>query len=117
MGLIDTVTLRVERFNDDMNKMGMSIDNLCNSCTNNGCEFQSGIVRTECAFYMPPHAEAIPKDQYEARLRDDMVAMLTEIQLEILELKSYESADGQDLVMLADIGTLFQQRINSLKED
>ena len=29
--------------------------NLCNSCTNFGCEFQSGIVRTECAFYMPPH--------------------------------------------------------------
>ena len=31
--------------------------NLCNSCTNIGCEFQSGIVRTECAFYMPPHIE------------------------------------------------------------
>ena len=31
--------------------------NLCDSCTNIGCEFQSGIVRTECAFYMPPHIE------------------------------------------------------------
>ena len=31
--------------------------NLCNSCTNIGCEFQSGIVRTNCAFYMPPHIE------------------------------------------------------------
>lgn len=31
--------------------------NLCSSCTNIGCEFQSGIVRTECAFYMPPHVE------------------------------------------------------------
>jgi exonuclease VII small subunit len=30
--------------------------------------------------------EAIPKDQYEARLRADMVAMLTELQLEIEEL-------------------------------
>lgn len=60
--------------------------NLCNSCTNIGCEFQSGIIRTECAFYMPPHiepdnsgnyvvmqpiAEAISKDQYEARLKAD----------------------------------------------
>ena len=57
------------------------------------------------------------QDNYEERLKADMVAMLTEIQLEILELKSYESADGQDLVMLADIGILFQQKINSLKED
>lgn len=53
---------------------------------------------------------------YEARLKVEKVAMLTEIQLEIVELKSYESADGQDLVMLADIGILFQQKINLLKE-
>lgn len=31
--------------------------NLCKSCKNIGCEFQSGIVRTECAFYMLPHIE------------------------------------------------------------
>lgn len=58
--------------------------NLCDSCTNVGCVFQSGIVRTKCAFYIPPHiepdncgnyvvmqptAEVIPKDQYEARLK------------------------------------------------
>jgi hypothetical protein len=49
--------------------------------------------------------------------KDEVIAMLTELQLEIKELKSYESADGQDLVMLADIGTLFQQKINNLKED
>ena len=35
----------------------MTFNNLCNSCTNIGCEFQSGIVRTKCAFYMPPHIE------------------------------------------------------------
>ena len=61
--------------------------------------------------------EAIPKDQYETRLKADMVAMLTDIQLEIEELKSYESADGQDLVMLADIGILFQQKIDALKAE
>ena len=38
--------------------MGMTFSNLCNSCTNIGCEFQSGIVRTKCAFYMPPHIES-----------------------------------------------------------
>ena len=31
--------------------------NLCDSCTNVGCEFQSGIVRTKCAFYIPPQIE------------------------------------------------------------
>ena len=31
--------------------------NLCDSCSNIGCEFQSGIVRTKCTFYMPPHIE------------------------------------------------------------
>ena len=36
----------------------MTSNNLCNSCSNYGCEFQSGIVRTECAFYMPPPIES-----------------------------------------------------------
>jgi len=35
----------------------MTSNNLCSSCTNIGCEFQSGIVRAKCAFYMPPHIE------------------------------------------------------------
>lgn len=35
----------------------MTVNNLCNSCTNVACEFQSGIVRSTCAFYMPPHIE------------------------------------------------------------
>ena len=35
-----------------------TFNNLCNSCSNIGCEFQSGIVRTKCAFYMPPHMES-----------------------------------------------------------
>lgn len=76
----------------------MTTDNLCNSCTNIGCEFQSGIVRTKCAFYMPPHiepdncgnyavmqptAEAIPKDQYEARLKADIVDILDKIRADI----------------------------------
>ena len=34
----------------------------CNSCTNVGCKFQSGIVRTECAFYIPPRIEPYTDD-------------------------------------------------------
>lgn len=48
--------------------------------------------------------------------KDEVVAMLEELKLEIEELTSYESVDGQDLVMLADIGILFQQKINALQE-
>ena len=32
-------------------------ENLCDSCTNIGCMLQSGIKRSSCAFYMPPHLE------------------------------------------------------------
>ena len=46
----------------------------------------------------------------------DIMAMLKELELDISELKSYESADGQDLVMLADIGILFQQKIDKLRK-
>ena len=59
--------------------------------------------------------EAIPKADYENRLKADLEAILVELQLEIEEMKSYESSDGQDLVMLADIGILFQERIDRLK--
>ena len=38
-----------------------------------------------------PAVEAIPKDQYETRLKADMVVMLTEIQLEIEELDLKDS--------------------------
>lgn len=37
--------------------MGITDKSLCDSCTNIGCEFQSGIVRTKCAFYMPLQLE------------------------------------------------------------
>ena len=49
--------------------------------------------------------------------KDEVAAKLKDLKSEIKKLKSYESADGQDLVMLADIGILFQQKINALKGD
>ena len=39
---------------------------LCDSCVAKGCIFQSGIVRTKCAFYMPPHIEADKESEEQA---------------------------------------------------
>ena len=67
----------------------MTFNNLCNSCSNYGCEFQSGIVRAKCAFYMPPHIEPdncgnyVVQPTYEARLNADTVVILNKIKAEI----------------------------------
>ena len=64
-----------------------------------------------------PTVEAIPKDQYEARLKADMVAMLTEIQLEIEELKN-EPACCQHFVRgVRRSSEVIQQKIDKLKEN
>ena len=59
-----------------------------------------------------PTIEAISKADYEARLKADMVAMLTEIQLEIDEKATDLCDDGWWLTY----NELIQQKINSLKE-
>ena len=68
----------------------MTSNNLCNSCTNIGCEFQSGIVRKECAFYMLPHIESdncgnyvVMQSTYETRLKADIADVLDKIRAEI----------------------------------
>lgn len=71
--------------------------------------------------FSAPTVEAIPKDKYEARLKADMVAMLTEIQLEIEEntMRWYVGrVDGKsdDIVLMETINDIIQQKINSLKE-
>jgi hypothetical protein len=69
-----------------------------------------------------PTVEAIPKDQYEARLKADLVAMLTEIQLEIEEVPKYcMTHDGTCVYRkseeyISDINNVIQQKINALKE-
>lgn len=55
--------------------------------------------------------EAIPKDQYENRLKADLVAMLTEIQLEIEESENCGKAFHLGLQMASNI---IQQKINDL---
>ena len=63
--------------------------------------------------------EAIPKADYENRLKADLVAMLTEIQLEIEELDVSdvvpEYQDGAEETK-EYIANMIQEKINSLKE-
>ena len=63
--------------------------------------------------------EAIPKDQYEARLKADMVAMLKEIQDEIFKQSWRLECICDDLdgsaVDLDDINKVIQQKINELE--
>ena len=62
---------------------------------------------------------------YETRLKADMVAMLTEIQLEIEEksyydttiIGNYEDEVRIDLVELDDVNEVIQQKINALKTE
>ena len=65
---------------------------------------------------------AIPKDQYEARIKADLVAMLTEIQLEFEE-KSIIDYDenlydgGECVISISEIKEIIQQKIDKLKEN
>ena len=59
-----------------------------------------------------PTVEAIPKSDYEARLKADMVAMLTELKLEIEEKAIELCDDGWWLTY----NNLIQEKINALKE-
>ena len=68
-----------------------------------------------------PSAEAISKADYETRLKADMVAMLTDIQLEIKELDTYdiERTHGliEDAYVTTDVNDIIQRRIDKLKEN
>lgn len=75
-------------------------------------------ILTEC-----PTIEAISKADYENRLKADLVAMLTELQLEIKELwdNRYDVwLDNQYYIgkndTLEEVDDIIQQKINSLKE-
>lgn len=66
--------------------------------------------------------DVISEADYENRLRADMVAMLTEIQLEIEELDSRAGYDGSgmptfstDYIRKKKVNELIQQKINELK--
>lgn len=64
-------------------------------------------------------AEAIPKDEYENRLKADMVAMLTELKNELIDVSwnmdMYDSDLDFECCYLNDIDEIIQQKINSLE--
>ena len=62
-----------------------------------------------------PTVEAIPKDQYEARLKADLEAMLTEIQLEIEELKNEPACCQHYKRGVNRSSDIIQEKINALK--
>lgn len=62
------------------------------------------------------------KADYKARLKDDLVAMLTEIQLEIEEeafdmtgLVYIPNTDNANVILMDDLNKIIQQKINALK--
>lgn len=61
-----------------------------------------------------PTVEAIPKADYEARLKADLKAILVELQLEIEEMDSGCGWEGYRPT--AQVIGLIQQKITSLKE-
>ena len=58
-----------------------------------------------------PTVEAIPKADYETRLKADLVAMLTEIQLEIEELEPMY----MDMISPDQVNEVIQKEIDSLE--
>ena len=81
------------------------------------------IIRNEGGYFgtvIGELIEAIPKAEYEARLKADMVAMLTDIQLEIEELDlkdsvpDYQKGAEETREYIAD---LIQQKIDALKDN
>jgi len=69
-----------------------------------------------------PTVEAIPKDQYETRLKADLKAILVELQLEIEEngIVDFEETyvdDGECIISVSECNRLIQEKINALKGD
>ena len=103
-------------------------NSICDSCANCNCSFQTGIYREKCDFYIPvkelgyavvgiKHLRKYRQLQndYEARLKADMVAMLKELEAEIYE-KQY-NYNNRWVVNHRDISELINEKINLLKEN
>ena len=60
-----------------------------------------------------PLVEAIPKSDYEARLKADMITLLTEIQLDIEEFMGAISPNYDEAAQ--DISKVIHSKINALK--
>ena len=78
--------------------------------TNGDEEFVNGVQYVLEKIDNAPTVEAILKDQYEARLKADMVAMLEDLDLQIDESAAYN-------LEVAKVQRLIRDRIDKLKED
>ena len=82
---------------------------------------RGGLAISQGQLAYAPTVEAIPKDQYEARLKADMVAMLTEMQIEIEEC--VDGAEGSPqfeqgiTIARVQVIEIIQQKIDKLKEN
>ena len=101
--------------------MGMTDKSLCDSCTNIGCEFQSGIVRTKCAFYMPPQLEpdncgnyvvqdsTTKNDIRDNRVKDELERVKDELERVKDELEPTTKNDlGVDCISRKSVITIIQ---------
>lgn len=63
-----------------------------------------------------PIVEAIPKADYENRLKSDMVAMLEDLRLDFQEAELAGVFDNKELIFADEVDDLVQEKINALKE-
>ena len=66
-----------------------------------------------------PTVEAIPKADYENRIKADLVSILTEIQIEIEELSTPPAYQDEDYFLMGTnrCSELIQQKINALNAE
>ena len=86
--------------------------------TNGDEEFVNGVQYVLERIDNAPTVEAIPKADYENRLKTDMVAMLEDLKQDIIAEAYGIEMDCTDYVVnVADIDKVIQQKINALKAE
>lgn len=83
-----------------------------------GCDKGCGYIDERDLKYVSL-VEAIPKAEYEARLKADMVDILTELQLEIEELNTPPAYQDEDYFLIGTnkCSELIQQKIDKYKAE
>lgn len=99
--------------------MGMSIDKKCYLYGSCKCQTAGCVVRPNngCPVYRY-FKDLIVKDQYEAKLKADMVAILEDLKQEIDMMPKYFPYTDHTIWFIdGDVFKLIQQKIDKLKGD
>lgn len=88
---LERVEWHIHKAEELYEKSEMIFNNLCSSCTNIGCEFQFGIVRTKCAFYMPPHIESDNCGNYDVISRQAVLDIINFEDKWLLDAKGHNA--------------------------